>query len=40
MVIHPQFQDLFITGSKDNNIKFWSFNNSWICKQTISEHTK
>ncbi|CAD8173402.1 unnamed protein product [Paramecium pentaurelia] len=40
MVIHPIFEDLIITGSEDNNIKFWSIKTQWYCKQTISEHSQ
>ncbi|CAD8182602.1 unnamed protein product [Paramecium pentaurelia] len=31
--------DLIISGSVDNTIKFWMKQNQWICQQTISDHT-
>ncbi|CAD8108335.1 unnamed protein product [Paramecium sonneborni] len=40
MTLDPILEDLIISGSHDNNIKFWSIYNKWFCKQTISEHTK
>ncbi|CAD8178896.1 unnamed protein product [Paramecium pentaurelia] len=31
--------DLIISGSGDNTIKFWMKENQWICQQTITDHT-
>ncbi|CAD8125395.1 unnamed protein product [Paramecium sonneborni] len=30
----------FITGAKDGKIKFWAMLKSWLCLQTINEHSK
>ncbi|CAD8191525.1 unnamed protein product [Paramecium octaurelia] len=31
-------EDLIISGSRDNTIKFWVKQNEWICSQTITDH--
>ncbi|CAD8156399.1 unnamed protein product [Paramecium pentaurelia] len=32
-------EDIFISSSTDNTIKFWNKQNEWICQQTITDHT-
>ncbi|CAD8215261.1 unnamed protein product [Paramecium octaurelia] len=32
-------EDIFISSSSDNTIKFWIKQNEWICQQTITDHT-
>ncbi|CAD8214490.1 unnamed protein product [Paramecium octaurelia] len=32
-------EDLMISGSEDNKIKFWQKQNQWLCSQTITDHT-
>ncbi|CAD8198004.1 unnamed protein product [Paramecium octaurelia] len=32
-------EDLFISSSSDNTIKFWIKQNEWTCQQTITDHT-
>ncbi|CAD8194484.1 unnamed protein product [Paramecium pentaurelia] len=31
-------EDLIVSGSYDNTIKFWQKQNEWICSQTITDH--
>ncbi|CAD8129539.1 unnamed protein product [Paramecium sonneborni] len=40
LVVNTNQENLFISGSVDKNIKFWTFSSSscWTCTQTISEH--
>ncbi|CAD8205751.1 unnamed protein product [Paramecium pentaurelia] len=33
-------EDIIVSGSKDNKIKFWIKQNQWVCQQTIIEHKK
>ncbi|CAD8128575.1 unnamed protein product [Paramecium sonneborni] len=30
--------DLILSGSRDNTIKFWIKQNEWFCQQTINDH--
>ncbi|CAD8170062.1 unnamed protein product [Paramecium octaurelia] len=41
IILNYPFEDLIISCSDDQKIKFWerSISNSWVCKQTIQEHT-
>ncbi|CAD8191509.1 unnamed protein product [Paramecium octaurelia] len=32
-------EDLFITCSDDQTIKFWNLKSEWVCQQTITDHT-
>ncbi|CAD8085150.1 unnamed protein product [Paramecium primaurelia] len=32
-------EDLIVSGSNDQTIKFWQKQNEWLCSQTITDHT-
>ncbi|CAD8051945.1 unnamed protein product [Paramecium primaurelia] len=34
-----KYEDLIISGSNDNTIKFWINKNEWLCQQTIADHS-
>ncbi|CAD8144092.1 unnamed protein product [Paramecium pentaurelia] len=33
-------EDIIVSGSNDNQIKFWQNQNGWLCSQTINDHTQ